>query len=133
GGTNFHAVLEEYIPGRLNGNGKRSVAVTAPPPFVAEKSASVTTAAAPPSPAVAVTAPPPVVAEKSVTMTTVTPPSPAAVSCKAPLRGALVIGDISDVALIERLQAVQKDAAAGRVPAPAAPAESDLRAPERLV
>ena len=30
GGTNFHAVLEEYIPGRLNGNGKRSVAVTAP-------------------------------------------------------------------------------------------------------
>ena len=36
GGTNFHAVLEEYIPGRLNGNGKRSVAVTAPPPVVAE-------------------------------------------------------------------------------------------------
>src|SRR5271167_4415105 len=72
GGTNFHAVLEEYIPGRLNGNGKRSVAVTAPPPFVAEKSASVTTAAAPPSPAVAVT---------------------------APLRGALVIGDISDASL----------------------------------
>ena len=30
GGTNFHAVLEEYIPGKLNGNGKRSVAVTAP-------------------------------------------------------------------------------------------------------
>src|ERR1039457_5377520 len=28
GGTNFHAVLEEYIPGRLNGNGKRSVAVS---------------------------------------------------------------------------------------------------------
>ena len=27
GGTNFHAVLEEYIPHRLNGNGKRSVAV----------------------------------------------------------------------------------------------------------
>ena len=28
GGTNFHAVLEEYIPHRLNGNGKRSVAVS---------------------------------------------------------------------------------------------------------
>src|SRR5450755_142780 len=27
GGTNFHAVLEEYIPHRLNGNGKRSVTV----------------------------------------------------------------------------------------------------------
>ncbi len=36
GGTNFHAVLEEYIPGRLNGNGKRSVAVAAPPPVVAD-------------------------------------------------------------------------------------------------
>ena len=31
GGTNFHAVLEEYIPGRLNGNGKRSVAVSEVP------------------------------------------------------------------------------------------------------
>ncbi|HUJ48091.1 MAG TPA: acyltransferase domain-containing protein, partial [Rhizomicrobium sp.] len=35
-------------------------------------------------------------------------------------------------ALAERLRAVQKDAQAGRAPAPAAPAESDLRAPERL-
>jgi acyl transferase domain-containing protein/NAD(P)-dependent dehydrogenase (short-subunit alcohol dehydrogenase family) len=105
GGTNFHAVLEEYIPGRLNGNGKRSVAVTAPSP---------------------------VVAEKSVTMATVTSPSTAVVSCKAPLRGALVIGAASDAALGERLQAIQKDAAAGRAPVPVAPAESDLRAPERL-
>ena len=23
GGTNFHAVIEEYVPGQLNGNGKR--------------------------------------------------------------------------------------------------------------
>src|SRR5664280_2463960 len=105
GGTNFHAVLEEYIPGRLNGNGKRSVAVTAPSR---------------------------VVAEKSVTVATVTPPSTAAVSYKAPLRGALVIGAVSDAALVERLNAIQTDAAAGRSPVPAAPAESDLRAPERL-
>ncbi|HKN20099.1 MAG TPA: beta-ketoacyl synthase N-terminal-like domain-containing protein, partial [Terracidiphilus sp.] len=131
GGTNFHAVLEEYIPGKINGNGRRSVAVTAPSPVVADKSVSVTTAA-PPSPAVAVTAPSPVMAEKSVSVAPVPSPSPAAVGCKAPLRGALVIGDISDAALIERLQAVQKDAAAGRAPALAAPAESDLRAPERL-
>ena len=27
GGTNFHMVMEEHIPGRLNGNGKRSIAV----------------------------------------------------------------------------------------------------------
>src|SRR5271157_1370147 len=132
GGTNFHAVLEEYIPGKINGNGRRSVAVTAPSPVVAEKSVSMTTVT-PPSPAVAVTAPSPVMAEKSVSVTTAAPPSPSAVACKAPLRGALVIGDVSDAALIERLQAVQKDAAAGRAPAPAAPAESDLRAPERLV
>ena len=32
GGTNFHVVLEEHIPGRLNGNGKQSVAVPATPP-----------------------------------------------------------------------------------------------------
>ena len=106
GGTNFHAVLEEYIPGRLNGNGKRSVAVTAPSPVMAESSFNAATAA---------------------------PPSTAAVSYKAPLRGALVIGAHSDAALAERLQAVQKDAAAGHAPMPAAPAESDLRAPERLV
>ena len=32
GGTNFHMVMEEHIPGRLNGNGKKSVAVPAMPP-----------------------------------------------------------------------------------------------------
>src|SRR5689334_22661657 len=32
GGANFHAVLEEYIPHALNGNGKRSVAVAGAPP-----------------------------------------------------------------------------------------------------
>ncbi len=106
GGTNFHAVLEEYIPGRLNGNGKRSVAVTTPSPMMAESSFNAAT---------------------------VTPPSTAPVSYKAPLRGAVVIGATSDTAIAERLQTVQKDAAAGRAPAPAAPAESDLRAPERLV
>ena len=31
GGTNFHVVLEEYIPHRLNGNGKRSIAVSNKP------------------------------------------------------------------------------------------------------
>ncbi len=109
GGTNFHAVLEEYIPGKLNGNGKRSVAVTTPSPVMTEQTVSAATVA--PAPTVA---------------------SPAGVSCKVPLRGALVIGATSDAALAERLQAVEKDAAAGRAPAPAAPAESDLRAPERL-
>ena len=30
GGTNFHAVLEEHVPGRLNADGAKSVAVAAP-------------------------------------------------------------------------------------------------------
>ena len=102
GGTNFHAVLEEYIPHRLNGNGKKSIAV---PDIPAEITESSMTAKATPS------------------------SSP---TCRAPFRGALVIGATSESALIERLRAVEKEAAAGRAPAPTAPAESDLRAPERI-
>ena len=37
GGTNFHVVMEEYIPGKLNGNGKRSISVPAMPPDVAKE------------------------------------------------------------------------------------------------
>jgi acyl transferase domain-containing protein/acyl carrier protein/NAD(P)-dependent dehydrogenase (short-subunit alcohol dehydrogenase family) len=104
GGTNFHAVLEEYIPHRLNGNGKRSVAVAEMPPEVKE----------------------PIMNVKDISRTHNSS------TYKAPLRGALVIGAASEAALIERIRAVEKDAKAGRAPAPAAPAESDLRAPERL-
>ena len=104
GGTNFHAVLEEYIPNRLNGNGKRSVAVTEIPPKVKESIMNV----------------------QDVSRTS------SSSSYKAPLRGALVIGAASEAALAERLRAVEKNAKAGRAPAPIAPAESDLRAPERL-
>src|SRR5271166_2911931 len=104
GGTNFHAVLEEYIPNRLNGNGKRSVAVTEIPPKMKESIMNV----------------------EDVSRTS------SSSSYKAPLRGALVIGAASEAALAERLRAVEKNAKAGRAPAPIAPAESDLRAPERL-
>ena len=103
GGTNFHAVLEEYIPHRLNGNGKRTVAVGDIPTAVMNE-ASMNT--------------------KDV--------SPTSASSKAPLRGALVIGATSETALAERLRAAQKAAQTGHAPAPAAPAEADLRAPERL-
>ncbi|MGA8149557.1 MAG: SDR family oxidoreductase [Terriglobales bacterium] len=105
GGTNFHAVLEEYIPHRLNGNGKRSVAVGAIPPKATET----------------------IMDAKDVSAN-----SPAGSSSKAPLRGALVIGDASESALAERLRAVENNAKAGRAPAPTAPAGSDLRAPERI-
>ena len=104
GGTNFHAVLEEYIPHRLNGNGKRSVAVSEIPTTVKESIMNV----------------------EDVSRTS------SLSSYKAPLRGALVIGAASEAALIERLRGVEKDAKAGKAPAPTAPAESDLRAPERV-
>ncbi len=108
GGTNFHAVLEEYIPGRLNGNGKRSVAVSEVPSKLEE-----------PIPMLVV----------NMAGTSSASDSP---HYKAPLRGALVVGAASEPALAERLRAVEKDAKAGRAPAPTAPAESDLRAPERV-
>jgi acyl transferase domain-containing protein len=104
GGTNFHAVLEEYVPHRLTGNGKRSVAV-------GEIRASS-------------------VSESVIHAKDDTRGSGS--SCKAPLRGALVIGAESEALLSERLRSVKKEAEAGRAPAPAAPAEADLRAPERL-
>jgi acyl transferase domain-containing protein/NAD(P)-dependent dehydrogenase (short-subunit alcohol dehydrogenase family) len=104
GGTNFHAVLEEYIPHRLNGNGKRSVAVSETPATVKE----------------------PIMKMDDVSRTSNVS------SYKAPLRGALVVGADSEAALVERLRAVEKDAKAGRAPAATAPAESDLHAPERV-
>ncbi len=119
GGTNFHAVIEEYIPHRLNGNGKRPVAVAEIPAIPKESNMNAPQA--------------------SPTSSSGTSFSGAAVSasstsdvCKTPLRGALVVGAATEATLIERLRAVEKDAKAGRAPAPSAPAESDLRAPERV-
>ena len=109
GGTNFHAVLEEYIPHRLNGNGKRSVAVSEIPSNGKEQIMNV----------------------EGVPRTSLSGTAGSS-SYKAPLRGALVIGAASEAALVERLREVEKDAKAGRAPAPTAPAEADLHAPERL-
>ncbi|MGA8491797.1 MAG: SDR family NAD(P)-dependent oxidoreductase, partial [Terriglobales bacterium] len=103
GGTNFHAVLEEYIPHRLNGNSKRTVAESEIPSNGKES----------------------VMNAQDVSHT-------GGSSYKAPLRGALLIGAASEAALIERLRVVEKDAKAGKAPSPSAPAESDLRAPERV-
>jgi acyl transferase domain-containing protein/NAD(P)-dependent dehydrogenase (short-subunit alcohol dehydrogenase family) len=105
GGTNFHAVLEEYIPHRLNGNGRRSVAVGEIQPQAKESTMNV-----------------------SDVVRTSIPSS----SYKAPLRGALLVGAASEAELIERLRVVERDAKAGYASVPAAPAESNLRAFERL-
>src|SRR5580704_13289607 len=103
GGTNFHMVMEEHIPGRLNGNGKKSIAVPVNFP-----------------------------ASQPMTMQTAAPVITSVTSRKAALRGALVIAATSEPELIERLRAVHESAQAGQAPAIAPPAEADLREPERL-
>ena len=105
GGTNFHAVLEEYIPHRLNGNGKQAVAVTQVPLGMAEITMN----------------------SNAKNAGSISRPF-----FKTPLRGALLIGAASESALAGRLHATEKEAGAGRAPAPTAPAEADLRASERL-
>jgi len=115
GGTNFHTVLEEYIPHRLNGNGKRLMAV------------SDTTSSAVRSQALSA----PSLQHKDDGAQASVPVS-SAVPCKAPLRGALVVGAASGPGLAERLRQIQKAAQAGQALAPAAPADSDLSAPERI-
>ncbi|MDR3749066.1 MAG: SDR family NAD(P)-dependent oxidoreductase [Acidobacteriota bacterium] len=104
GGTNFHVVMEEHIPGRLNGNGKRAVAVPTAAPAKMDVALQADSNA----------------------------PVPAQVSLKSPLRGAVVVGAASEAELVERLRGLQKAAAAGNAPPPIVPDESDLRGTERL-
>jgi len=108
GGTNFHIVLEEHIPHRLTGNGKRQIVVTDVP-------ASTPTAAVAYAQAAAFAA----TATSTVTV-------------KAPLRGALVVGAANNAELVARLQEIQRVAAAGNAPSSAAPAVADLRAAVRI-
>ena len=109
GGTNFHLVLEEHIPHRLTGNEKRSVAVgTLPQTAMNEVVMTV----------------------KEVSSPAVSSVAPSA--RKTPLRGALLIGAATESELADRLRAIMSDAQSGRAPAPAAPAEADLRASQRL-
>jgi len=123
GGTNFHAVIEEYIPDRLNGNGKRQVAVSEIPQK-AEPTMSDGAAGVPARQAQS--------AETS-RFTNQAFSTPAKdFARKAPLRGVLLLGADSEAALAERLRAIEKEAKEGRVPAVAAPAQADLRAPQRL-
>jgi len=106
GGTNFHIVLEEHVPGRIasEGNGRRAVAV--PPGYGTGNGRG----------------------DGAGTPAVVAAPAARAV----PPRGALVVGAASIEALRARLEAVRTEAAAGRAPAPAAPDPEALRAPERL-
>jgi acyl transferase domain-containing protein/acyl carrier protein/NAD(P)-dependent dehydrogenase (short-subunit alcohol dehydrogenase family) len=91
GGTNFHVVLEEYVPGKTKAESRATISV--PEMRLAGSSQA---------------------------------------AVKAPLRGALVIGGVSEADVAQRLKAVCAEAAAGRAPAPGAPAESDLRSAVRV-
>ncbi len=91
GGTNFHVVMEEYIPGRIAGESKTTISVPEAAPVG----------------------------------------GPGAV-LKTPLRGALVLGSGTEAGLVKRLQTLQQEVAAGKVPAVAPPLESDLRSEVRL-
>ncbi len=104
GGTNFHMVMEEHIPGKLNGNGKHSISVPVSLPVA-----------------------------QPVTMHAAPPFVSAGASRKTPLRGAMVIGAVSEAALLERVREVLQTAQTGQVPVAVAPDEANLRAPERLV
>ena len=104
GGTNFHIVMEEYVPGRSNGNGKHSIAVL--------NQAEGSNGAG---------------GTKNSANTNSTAPS-----AKVPLRGALVIGAANEHELVERLKKVQQDAANGIAPPPARPSKADLTAPQRV-
>src|SRR6516225_5407963 len=106
GGTNFHVVLEEYIPHRLTGNGKRSVAVS-----------DISSAAA---------------GAGSMSAKDVSRTSDIGSPLKAPLRSPLVIGAAPHAAFAERLRSATTHTHADHPPHPAAPATSDLRAPELL-
>ena len=93
GGTNFHIVLEEYIPGRLQVDGaKSSYSIVSPQPTTEVRSAEL----------------------------------------KTPLRGALVIGDKTEAAVVARLRTIVEQAESGSAPEPTPPAEADLRAPYRV-
>ncbi len=96
GGTNFHAVLEGYVPGRHRDGAQASFAGADLPKTQVTAAASA-----------------PVSEEQDARR------NPRVTA--GPLRGALVVGGETDAAIAEQLRWVQGEAAAGRAPAPAAP------------
>jgi acyl transferase domain-containing protein/acyl carrier protein/NAD(P)-dependent dehydrogenase (short-subunit alcohol dehydrogenase family) len=129
GGTNFHAVFEEYIPHRLtNGNGKKSVSVNIPSTAPMRDTAAPTRNASLPTRDVSLPNRDASLPNRDATL----PSRDRKGAGKTPLRGALVLGANSPQALAERLRSVHKAALAGQAPPPAPPVESDLRAQERI-
>ncbi|KPV49477.1 hypothetical protein SE17_32420, partial [Kouleothrix aurantiaca] len=108
GGTNFHVVLEEYVPGMLKAEERKQFAGATTDDRRPTTSASTSTA---PS-------------------SVVSGPSSAA---KPPIRGILALGTDTPVALKDALDAAFRKVEGGWTPPIAAPEPATLRAPERLV
>ncbi len=108
GGTNYHAVLEEHVPGRLSGNGSAAISVPADAGATADSGALAP------------------------------PPRPSAArgkdgrGAKAPVRGALVLGGTDEAAVARALRAALEEARAGRCPARSPPDAEALRSAERV-
>ncbi|MEI2732438.1 MAG: hypothetical protein V9G08_10665 [Dermatophilaceae bacterium] len=112
GGTNFHVVCEEHVPGRYQPT-PRTFAV----PEAAPVSNTPTYAAAPAAAGVTATVPGAVTAP---------------VARKTPLRGALVLGGRDEADLLAQVQTALAAAKAGSAPAPAAPDPALAGAPVRI-
>ncbi|NWG21710.1 MAG: SDR family NAD(P)-dependent oxidoreductase [Chloroflexi bacterium] len=112
GGTNFHIVLEEYVPGMLR---------TEPKVY-----ASAAIAASVPTP-------PPASATAVTPQSVPTSAAPARRTMKKPLRGILAIGAPTPVALKEKLDAIFHKVEDGWTPPVAPPDPNELRQPQRLV
>ncbi|HNU04408.1 MAG TPA: beta-ketoacyl synthase N-terminal-like domain-containing protein, partial [Anaerolineae bacterium] len=106
GGTNFHVVLEEYVPGMLQ-------------PETAQFTA------------VEVTRPSKTPASQGDGARPLAVPAPS--SAKKPVRGILAIGAANPVALKDRLDEAWRQAEGGWAPPIAPPDPAELRQPERLV
>ena len=115
GGTNFHIVMEEYMPERATTNGHGGRTKTDVP----EPQKPVQFAPGP-EPAQQTQDPPAAV------------PRPGSGSGKPPLRGALVLGAGSEEELVNELRATLAEGRLGRHLDPTPPSAQTLRAPERL-
>ncbi len=106
GGTNFHAVLEEYRPGMIRTNAKTFAATAG---FGQQAGAAAGAAGAAPS------------------------LSSALLSSKTPLRHILAAGAADVSALHDKLDSLIRKAESGWLPPRELPSPAELQAPERLV
>src|SRR5215468_3154213 len=137
GGTNFHAVVEEYIPGRYDGAGRRmfagaeTQAAAAPGRLAADPTSPAPSAPTPSAPTPSALAGGPMAA-LTVGPIAAHPNGQSAHGAKLPLRGALVVGGGSEPDVAAQLARIRDQAAAGRVPAMAPPDPALAAAPIRV-